>query len=168
MDALGSARDRLLRAAAELLDAAPGQDVSTRAICERAGVRAPTLYHHFGSKQGLLDAVVEYGLGQYAADGGAGGAVADLRAGWDNHVRYGLDHPAFYVLLYGRIAPGRPCKVTAVAEARLRVLVERLDADGALLAPVDDVVAQVVAANVGITLQLIGAPAGTAVGTFRA
>ena len=159
---VGSTRDRLLRAAAELLDAAPGQAVSTRAICERAGVRAPTLYHHFGSKQGLLDAVVEYGLGQYAADVGGGDAVADLRAGWDNHVRYGLDHPAFYVLLYGRIAPGRPCKVTAVAEARLRVLIERLDADGALLAPVDDVVAQIVAANVGITLQLIGAPAGTA------
>ena len=49
------ARDRLLLAAAELLDAADGSEVSTRAICDRAGVQAPTLYHHFGSKQGLLD-----------------------------------------------------------------------------------------------------------------
>jgi hypothetical protein len=73
-----------------------------------------------------------------------------------------LDNPAFYVLLYGRIAPGRPCKVTAVAEARLRTLVERLDCDGLLLAPIEEVVQQIVAANVGITLQLIAEPAGTA------
>jgi AcrR family transcriptional regulator len=125
-------------------------------------VGAPTLYHHFGSKQGLIDAVVEYGMSQYASGGTEGDALADLRAGWDNHVRYGLDNPAFYVLLYGRIAPGRPCKVTAVAEARLRTLVERLDRDGLLLAPVEEVVQQVVAANVGITLQLIAEPAGTA------
>jgi AcrR family transcriptional regulator len=136
--------------------------VSTRAICARAGVGAPTLYHHFGSKQGLLDAVVEYGLGQYAVDDANGDALGDLRAGWDNHVRYGLDNPAFYVLLYGRIAPGRPCKVTGVAESRLRVLIERLARDGLLLAPVDEVVQQIVAANVGITLQLIAEPAGTA------
>lgn len=159
---VGSARDRLLRAAAELLDAAPGEPVSTRAICERAGVRAPTLYHHFGSKQGLLDAVVEYGLSQYESGDAQGDPVADLRVGWDNHVRYGLDNPAFYVLLYGRIAPGRPCKVTGVAEARLRALIERLQGDGLLLAPVEEVVQQIVAANVGITLQLIGEPAGTA------
>ncbi|MFC4858617.1 TetR/AcrR family transcriptional regulator [Actinophytocola glycyrrhizae] len=50
-------RDRLLTAATELLTASP--EVSTRAICERAGVQAPTLYHYFGNKQGLLAAVVE-------------------------------------------------------------------------------------------------------------
>ena len=27
-------------------------------ICEQAGVTKPTLYHYFGSKQGLLDAVL--------------------------------------------------------------------------------------------------------------
>ena len=55
------ARDRLLTAAAELLDAAQGAEVSTRSITERAGVQAPTLYHHFGSKRGLEDAVVAHG-----------------------------------------------------------------------------------------------------------
>ena len=46
-----AARDRLLLAATQLLDEAAGGPVSTREITERAGVRAPTLYHHFGSKQ---------------------------------------------------------------------------------------------------------------------
>jgi AcrR family transcriptional regulator len=29
-------------------------------------VTAPTLYHHFGSKDGLIDAVVQFGFSQYA------------------------------------------------------------------------------------------------------
>lgn len=158
-----NAKDRLLRAAAELLDAAPGEPVSTRAVCERAGVAAPTLYHHFGSKQGLLDAVVEFGLGQYAAQGDADDdPVSDLRRGWDQHVQYGLDHPAFYVLLYGGIAPGRPCKVTAVAQAQLTRLLERAERRGLLRVPVDEAAEQIVAANVGVTLQLIAEPAGAA------
>ena len=159
-----SARDRLLAAAAELLDAAQGAPVSTRAICDRAGVRAPTLYHHFGNKQGLVDAVVEYGLGQYApaADADSGDPVADVRRGWDQHVRYGLDHPAFYALLYGRVAAGRPCRVTAVAERQLRVLLERLDRPGLLLVAPAVAAQQIVAANVGITLQLIAQPEGSA------
>jgi AcrR family transcriptional regulator len=164
-----SARDRLLAAAAELLDAAQGAPVSTRAICDRAGVRAPTLYHHFGNKQGLVDAVVEYGLGQYVPATDSGDAVADVRRGWDQHVKYGLDHPAFYALLYGRIAPGRPCQVTAVAERQLRVLLERLDGMGLLLTTPEAAAQQIVAANVGITLQLIAQPEGVAdVGGARA
>jgi hypothetical protein len=48
-------------------------------------------------------------LGQYvpAADA-SGDAVADVRRGWDQQVRYGLNHPALYALLYGRVAPGGP------------------------------------------------------------
>jgi len=56
----GTVVDRLLLAAGQLLHEAKGGNVSTRAICDRAGVQAPTLYHHFGSKQGLLDAVVKF------------------------------------------------------------------------------------------------------------
>ena len=57
--------DRLLLAAAELLHEAGDGTASTRAICARAGVQAPTLYHHFGSKQGLIDAVIQHGFNQY-------------------------------------------------------------------------------------------------------
>src|SRR2546428_13217209 len=107
-------RDRLLLAAAQLLHEAGGKEVSTRAICERAGVQAPTLYHHFGSKQGLLDAVVNYGFTQYVQAPSPGGDPVDrIREGWDRHVEYGLAHPAFYVLLYGQIEPGVPCNLTS-------------------------------------------------------
>jgi AcrR family transcriptional regulator len=162
-----TARDRLLFAAAKLLDEARGKPVSTRAVCEVAGVQAPTLYHHFGNKQGLFDAVLEYGMGQYVTSARetsapGGDLVSDLRRGWDSHVQYGLDHPAFYVLLYGQIAPGKPCAVTAVAEAMLLELLTGLAAEGRLRVPPAEAAAQIVAANVGITLTLIAQPAGRA------
>src|SRR6478752_4804351 len=84
------ARDRLLLAATQLLDEAAGGPVSTRQIIERAGVRAPTLYHHFGSKQALLDAVVSHGFKEFLSsrrvNRESNDALEDVRAGWDSHV----------------------------------------------------------------------------------
>ncbi|SEQ88207.1 transcriptional regulator, TetR family [Lentzea xinjiangensis] len=151
-----NARDRLLLAAAELLET--GGTVSTRAVCERAGVQAPTLYHHFGSKQGLIDAVVNHGFTQYTAVESSGDPLGDLREGWDRHVRFGLEHPSFYGLLYGRAEPGKPCAVTAPAHAALRERFTEAAARGLLTAPVDDAAEQVLAANVGVTLTLITQP----------
>ena len=156
-----SARDRLLLAAGQLLHEAQGGNVSTRAICERAGVQAPTLYHHFGSKQGLLDAVVNYGFTQYVSARTADSAdpVAALRAGWDGHVRYGLEHPGFYVLLYGQIEPAVPCTLTARAEEMLLDRLVEVARQGRLLVPPAEAAREIVAANVGVTLSLIARPA---------
>ena len=70
--------------------------MSTRAICERAGVQAPTLYHHFGSKEGLFNAVLSHGFKAFLAERRAapsGDPIADIREGWDTHVRFGLEDP---------------------------------------------------------------------------
>ncbi|MGW6934177.1 TetR/AcrR family transcriptional regulator [Lentzea sp. NPDC054927] len=148
-----NARDRLLLAAAEMLE--NGGKVSTRAVCERAGVQAPTLYHHFGSKQGLIDAVLNHGFTQYVAVESSGDPLGDLREGWDRHVRFGLEHPSFYGLLYGRAEPGKPCAVTAPAHAALRDRFTEAAAQGLLKVPADTAAEQVLAANVGVTLTLI-------------
>jgi AcrR family transcriptional regulator len=157
-----STRDRLLLAAAELLEASGDRTLSTRAVCERAGVQAPTLYHHFGSKQGLIDAVIEHGFTQYVAGahpaGGSDSPLDDVRAGWDRHVAFGLEHPAFYALLYGRVEPGRPCTITAPALAMLVDLLDAAAARGELTVPPQDAAAQLLAANVGVTLALISQP----------
>ncbi|MFJ5985510.1 TetR/AcrR family transcriptional regulator [Lentzea sp. NPDC092896] len=151
-----NARDRLLLAAAELLEG--GGTLSTRAVCERAGVQAPTLYHHFGSKQGLIDAVLNHGFTQYTAVESSGDPLDDLREGWDRHVRFGLEHPSFYGLLYGRAEPGKPCAVTAPAHAALRDRFTEAATIGLLKVPADDAAEQVLAANVGVTLTLISQP----------
>ncbi|MEV0071302.1 MULTISPECIES: TetR/AcrR family transcriptional regulator [unclassified Amycolatopsis] len=157
-----SAKDRLLLAAAQLLDAAAGGPVSTRAICERAGVQAPTLYHHFGSKQGLLDTVVNFGFTQYVESTDKNRADADpveqIREGWDRHVDYGLTHPAFYVLLYGQIQPGVPCTLTSSAEAMLLELLTHAARQGRLRVTPAEAARQIAAANSGVTLSLIAQP----------
>lgn len=154
-------RERLLAAAAELLTTAPDGAVTTRAICDAAGVTAPTLYHHFGSKRGLLDAVVAAGFERYLAvkrdTEPSGDPLADLRAGWNTHVDFGLDHPAFYTLMYGQ--PLRQEQPPAALEARagLLGLVSRAHAEGLVHVEPDRAADIVLAANVGVTLGLIAA-----------
>jgi AcrR family transcriptional regulator len=151
-------RDRLLRATAELLSES-GDPPSTRAICERAGVTAPTLYHHFGNKQALIDAVIGYGLTQYpTGPAGDDDPIAAVRAGWDAHVRYGLANPSFYVLVHGRIRAGVPAAVTGPARPALESLFAEAARRGLLRVPVADAAARVLAANIGVTLSLIGQP----------
>jgi AcrR family transcriptional regulator len=153
----GETRDRLLRATAELLEEG-GDPPSTRAICGRAGVTAPTLYHHFGNKQALIDAVIGYGLAQYpTGPAGDDDPIAAVRAGWDAHVRYGLANPSFYALVHGRIGGA----VSVPARRSLESLFAEAARRGLLRAPVADAAARVLAANIGVTLSLIGQPEDT-------
>jgi AcrR family transcriptional regulator len=54
-------RERLLRAAIAVFDRKGYAAASTREIVERAGVTKPVLYYHFGSKEGLLGALLQEG-----------------------------------------------------------------------------------------------------------
>ena len=60
-------RRALIDAAADVIARRGVEAASTREIYLRAGVKAPTLYHHFGDKQGLLDAVVTEAFDRYLA-----------------------------------------------------------------------------------------------------
>lgn len=149
-------RERILDAAARLLAESGGAPVSTRAVCAAAGVGAPTLYHHFGDKEGLLDAVVAYGFERYIAEKRAqrstGDVVEDLRRGWDLHVAYGLENPAFYALMYGAGPRG-----AAAEEARRMLLdmVAKVARAGRLRVPVETAARMISAAGVGVTLTVI-------------
>src|SRR5713101_5553554 len=158
----GETRDRLLLAAAELMHESGEPTVSTRAVCERAGVEAPTLYHHFGSKQGLIDAVIQHGFNQYVepepAEDSALDPIDSIRHGWDRHVQFGLEHPSFYALLYGNVERGKPCAITSPALSRLTDLLQAAARKGQLRVPPDAAAAHLLAANVGVTLSLIAQP----------
>jgi TetR/AcrR family tetracycline transcriptional repressor len=56
---MSSRRDEVLRVALELLDEVGLEDLTTRRLADRLGVRAGALYRHFESKRALLDAMVE-------------------------------------------------------------------------------------------------------------
>lgn len=53
-----ASRDRLLAAALAEMSVAGYAGASVAAICRQAGVTKPTLYHFFGSKEGLFAALV--------------------------------------------------------------------------------------------------------------
>jgi AcrR family transcriptional regulator len=149
----------ILEAATELLVASPTGEVSTRAICERAGVGAPTLYRHFGDKDGLMSAVVDHAFERYLAGKRAAtpsaDPVQDLRDGWDNHVAFALEHPAPYRLMHSVAVPPASAKE---AQRLLELVLERCAAAGRLRLPVDVAGQLVMSANVGIALMLVTRP----------
>jgi AcrR family transcriptional regulator len=149
-------RERILQAAGRLLAESGGAPVSTRAVCAAAGVGAPTLYHHFGDKDGLLDAVVTYGFDRYLSAKRArrttGDPVEDLRGGWDAHVEFGLAQPAFYTLMYGT---GRRAGASEEAYRILLSMTEAVARAGRLRVPVKTAAHMIHAASVGVTLSLI-------------
>ncbi|SDS21678.1 TetR/AcrR family transcriptional regulator [Microlunatus soli] len=156
----GSAtRERLIAAAADLIAASPGEEVSLRAVCDAVGVKMPTLYHFFGSKQGLLDAVVDHGfdlyLGEKAATESSGDPIQDIRAGWDAHVAFGLSNPGFYTLMYGKVRPGHSPAAQARPSEILRGLTGRAAEQGRLAVPPDQAAAHVLVTNIGVTLRQI-------------
>jgi AcrR family transcriptional regulator len=159
-----SARDRLLVAAADLLDAAAGGEVSTRSICERAEVQAPTLYHHFGTKQGLLDAVITHGFKQFLAERPDESVAEDdpisaIRDGWDLHVQYGLENPNFYTRIYGRPIPAQPCGVVSQVEAMILNALQPAARERRLRVAPEHAARQILAASTGVVLTLISQPA---------
>lgn len=155
-------RDRLLLAATQLLDEARGGPVSTREITERAGVRAPTLYHHFGSKQALLDAVVSHGFKEFlrsrSASSNNSDPLEDIRAGWDSHVAFGLEYPGAYAHIYGNVKPGVACGVTDDVRAHLLEALQPAAIQGRLRVSPAEAATRILAACSGVTLTLIQQP----------
>lgn len=155
-----SPRERIVSAALELLEAGGQDAVSTRAVSVAADVQSPTIYRHFGDKQGLLDAVAVHGFERYLSGKGfeasSGDPVADLRRGWDLHVEMGLANPALYTLMYGQ--PRSEAVSSPAARAafdHLSAVVGRIAEAGRLRVPVPRAAAVVHAAGSGVTLSLI-------------
>lgn len=154
-------KTRILEAATELLAASPIADISTRAVCEAAGVGAPVLYRHFGDKEGLIAAVVDHAFERYLASKRAArqtsDPVLDLRKGWDNHVAFAVANPNYYRLMYAPVAATPPQAATE-AHRMLTAALERCAAAGRLRVSPEAAAQMVMSANVGVALMLITRP----------
>jgi hypothetical protein len=110
------------------------------------------------TREGLLDAVTAYGFERYLAGKKrleqTDDPVADLYRGWDNHVEFGLTHPAFCVLMFGAVQPGRRPESAETAYRLLIGLLERVAAAGRLRMPPD-----LAARTRDIVLGLLTSPA---------
>ncbi|BCJ52528.1 TetR family transcriptional regulator [Actinoplanes sp. NBRC 14428] len=155
-------RERIIEAAATLLTAGGREAVSTRAVCTAAGVQAPAIYRLFGDKQGLLDAVASHGFEAYLRDKSSmaktDDPVDDLRRGWDLHVGFGLENPAYYALIYGEPQPGAESPAARAAADILAGQVRRIAEAGRLRVSEERAAHLIHSAGAGITFELIGLP----------
>ena len=62
------ARRTILDATEALMIEANGSDFSIRRLGDRSGYSAPTVYHYFGDKDGLIDALLDDRVGRLAAE----------------------------------------------------------------------------------------------------
>ncbi|GAA1852877.1 TetR/AcrR family transcriptional regulator [Actinomadura bangladeshensis] len=154
-------RERILAATAKLLAEGGREAVSTRAVGTAAGVQAPTIYRLFGDKQGLLDAVAAEGFATYLSAKSTPepdtDPVDDLRAGWDEHLQFGLANPALYMLM----CEPRPGAMPPAAAAGIDILaarVHRIAEAGRLRVGEERAVQLVHAAGSGTTIALIAMP----------
>ncbi len=98
----------ILDATEALLSEGGLEAFSMRRLVERCEYTAPTIYHHFGDKEGLLDALLSERFEQFARrmrrerheD-----PVEQLRAVAKSFVRFGVRYPNHYQLLFSPRAP---------------------------------------------------------------
>jgi AcrR family transcriptional regulator len=156
-----STRSAIIVVAAELLAHSPTGDISTRAVCEAAGIQQPALYRLFGDKEGLLAATVDHVWDEYLGMKRAAEQSADpfddFRAGWDSHTAFAIAHPNAYRLLFGSGAISRS-ESAAEAMRLLRLVLDRLAAQGRLRMDPADAARVTMAANTGVALALVLRP----------
>ena len=123
-------REQLLDAAeAQLIARGSIQAVSLRQVARDVGVSATSVYLHFSDKDDLFLAVCTrrfIALGELLREARVGhrSAVDQLRAAGHAYVRFGLDHPGQYHVLFGGGVPMEVVKERLPEEERVGLQVK--------------------------------------------
>ncbi|WP_198153764.1 TetR/AcrR family transcriptional regulator [Catenuloplanes japonicus] len=154
--------ERILDAASVLLEQGGIEALSNRAVAGAAGVQTPMIYRVFGDKQGFLDALAlrlfSAHLVEKGGRGRTGDPVRDLRTGWDAQIRFGLQNPALYTLVYADPRPGPLTPAIRAATEMLAGSVHRVAEAGLLTVPEPHATQLIHSTGRGITLGLIALP----------
>lgn len=130
---------QILAAASQLLETKGEKGLTARAVCQVVNVKQPTLYHYFGSKDGLLHALVVDGISDFIAFKKTSGDVADpiegLMLGWNAFLDYSAMHPQLMKMIHRTVSQCPDATTSAMATARDKLL--RLEQDGCLQIDVD-------------------------------
>ena len=129
-------RAALLTAALKVLEDEGEAQFSTRAVCALANITAPTLYHHYGSADGLLSAAMTEAFSQFLASKKAAvkstEPVIALREGWDDYVRFAAARPRLYAAMMSRVLQGAQIPAAQQAFALLIERIAIIEAQGRL------------------------------------
>lgn len=142
---------KLISAAFKLIELEGDAHFTTRAVCDIAKVTAPTLYHHFGSADGLLSAVIDEAFEQFLAAKKAKAEISDpieaLVEGWNTYVGFAAASPRLFAAMMARFLSGADLPAARQGQAMLRSNVAQLDSAG-LLAIKPEAAVQVIWASV--------------------
>ena len=102
----GDLRRALLQAALRTIQAHGAESLTLRAVGQQLGVSRTALYRHFADKSALLAAVAQEGfrtlrVALLDAWNGAPGTAAGLDAMGEAYVRFAVQHPAHYRVMFG-------------------------------------------------------------------
>ncbi|MFD8221965.1 TetR/AcrR family transcriptional regulator [Streptomyces sp. NPDC059697] len=116
----GDLRVACLRAARELLEEDGSAGLSLRAVARRAGVSATAPYRHYADRDALVSAVAAEGYrelgGCLAAAHSSPATSDDLAAIAVAYVRFALDHPAMFRVMFAEPCdPSNEERVAATA-----------------------------------------------------
>jgi AcrR family transcriptional regulator len=132
------ARRAILDATEALLDEAGGDAFGVRALAARCGYTAPTIYHYFGDKDGLLAALLEERFAELLTEvrrvAMSDDPVENLRGMVRAYMRFGERNPTFYRLILAARADGGDRSPPSV-EAAVTIMMqpwEELSAAGRL------------------------------------
>lgn len=120
-------RERIVSAALALVAQDTLAGLSTRKLGERLGCEAMSIYHHFPSKQHLLDALVEYAVSSVELPGAEMPPVARLRAAMHAYRDMAHRFPALFplVAVHRLNTPVGVCFIESILEIVRAVVPDR-------------------------------------------
>ena len=100
-------RDELIEAAMRILDRSPHALLTLRTVAKEAGVAAPSVYRHFPDAKAMMAEIVRECWSQMgnrlvsaSLDAGQGSPFEALKAKMSAFVRYAMERPSRYQLLF--------------------------------------------------------------------
>jgi AcrR family transcriptional regulator len=122
--------------------------LSMRRLAARCGYALPTIYHHFGDKPHLLEALLDARFRELvevlAGVTPSGDAVRDLRGMLAAVVDFGLHNPSHYQLLISALQEGNEPPAAEEARALFQAPILQLLGDARLRAPDVEAAVQVI------------------------
>lgn len=100
----GDLRSEILRSAGKIIEEQGVAGLSLREAARRAGVSHNAPYRHFADRGALLAALAAEGFGRLGAALELG-AAAGPRARGEAYVRFALEHPQRFRLMFGGLVP---------------------------------------------------------------
>jgi AcrR family transcriptional regulator len=132
-------RTAILAATEAVLLAEGVEGLTIRKVSDRCGYTAPTIYHHFGDKEGLVDALLEsrFAVVLELMQGIPRGSdpAAHLEDSARAFVRFALDNPDHYRLLSVPRRESHPVPSAEAARELVKRSLEELAREGTLATP---------------------------------